>query len=190
MLTGCIPTAPGSGGDTGTESAESSESSESSETTEARQLDAAPATGITISTDEYSYAVPEGWEVPESIPGFSPHSFAADMSDMDGFADNVNVFESPNGLLSPEDVEATATAELESVGASTVEIGERVMIADSISAHVTAVVDRSEPSYAVEQYYVSTDDQTYIVTFSYSGTVPADERVDIAESVLAAWQWS
>jgi len=44
-------------------------------------------------------------------------------------------------------------------------------------------------SYVIEQYYLSTDDQTYIATFSFSDTVDDDTRMEIAESVLATWTW-
>jgi len=44
-------------------------------------------------------------------------------------------------------------------------------------------------TYSVEQYYVSTDDQTYVVTFSFSDTVTPDERQAVAESILVTWTW-
>ena len=185
-LTGCstlIPTAQETSGS-------SSAPSESEETT-ANELDAAPATGDTITGDGYSFAVPEGWADPQQeIPGFDPDSFAANMQDTDGFADNVNVLKSPAGFVSADQVETLGLKELETVGATDVAVNDRVSVAGSESAHISAAMTSDGVSYVVDQYYVSTDDQTYIVTFSFSDTVPAAERQQISESILVTWTWA
>ncbi|MFJ2370249.1 hypothetical protein [Microbacterium sp. NPDC087665] len=185
-LTGCstlIPTAQETSGS-------SSAPSESDETT-ANELDAAPATGDTITGDGYSFVVPEGWADPQQeIPGFDPDSFAANLQDPDGFADNVNVLKSPAGFVSADQVETLGLKELETVGATDVAVNERVSVAGSESAHISAAMSSDGVSYVVDQYYVSTDDQTYIVTFSFSDTVPAAERQQIAESILVTWTWA
>lgn len=185
LLTGCSLSTPGAA--TPTE-----QSSESGETTEqgASGIDAEPATGETITGDGYTYVVPEGWAVPEqSVAGFDPDTLAADLQDTDGFADNVNVLKSPAGLVTPDVVESAGVSELESVGATDITVNDRVTIAGSESAHLSASMTSEGTTYGVDQYYVSTDDQTYIVTFSFSDSVSAADRVATAESILVTWTW-
>lgn len=156
----------------------------------ADELDAAPAAGETIEGDGYSYAVPEGWGVPEGIDAASQglDTFAADLADTDGFADNVNVLLSPAGKISVEQAEDRGVTELEDGGATDVEVEDRVRVADTDAVHISANFAQGA-SYAIEQYYVSDDDQTYVVTFSFSDTVDDDQRTDTAESILASWAW-
>ena len=80
---------------------------------EAQEPTAAPATGVTIEGSGYAFVAPEGWEVPAdfSLPGADV--IVADLTDSDGFADNVNVFLSPAGELTPERVESMGVVELE-----------------------------------------------------------------------------
>lgn len=185
-LTGCSTLIPTAQETSGTSSAPS----ESEETT-ANEIDAAPATGDTITGDGYSFVVPEGWADPQQeIPGFDPDSFAANMQDTDGFADNVNVLKSPAGFVSADQVETLGLKELETVGATDVAVNDRVNVAGSESPHISAAMTSDGVSYVVDQYYVSTDDQTYIVTFSFSDTVPAAERQQISESILVTWTWA
>ncbi|MBO9625610.1 MAG: hypothetical protein J7484_04470 [Microbacterium sp.] len=157
----------------------------------APKIDAPAATGQTISGDGYSYVVPEGWGVPEqSVPGFDPDSLAADLQDADGFTDNVNVVKSPVGVVDADRVESAGVKELDAAGASEVTVNDRVTIAGSESAHLTALMTAGGATYAIEQYYVSTADQTYIVTFSFNDTVASAERTALAESVLVTWRWA
>ncbi|CAN7228147.1 hypothetical protein LJR186_000850 [Microbacterium foliorum] len=186
VLTGCSFSTTESSTSTGEEPAESSAPS----TQESTSLDAAPATGETITGDGYTYVVPEGWAVPDQeIAGFSPDTLAANRQDTDGFADNVNVLESPAGLVTPDLVESAGVTELEGAGATDIVVNDRVTIADSESAHLSASMTSEGTTYSVEQYYVSTDDQTYVVTFSFSDTVTPDERQAVAESILVTWTW-
>ncbi len=156
----------------------------------ADELDAAPAAGETIEGDGYSYTVPEGWGVPEGVDGVSQglDTVAADLADTDGFADNVNVLLSPAGLVSVEQAEQAGADELAGGGATDVEVEDRVRVADTDAAHLSADFSQGT-SYTIEQYYVSNDDQTYVVTFSFSDTVDDDQRIGTAESILASWTW-
>lgn len=156
----------------------------------ADQLNAAPASGETIEGDGYSYSVPEGWGVPEGVDGATQglDTVAADLADTDGFADNVNVVLSPAGQVSVEQAEQAGADELTGGGATDVEVEDRVRVADTDAAHLSANFAQGT-SYAIEQYYVSDDDQTFVVTFSFSDSVDDDERTEIAESVLASWTW-
>ena len=63
------------------------------------------------------------------------------------------------------------------------------MIAGSESAHITAKFSADGVAYWVEQYYPTNAGQTYVVTFSFSETVSASDRVAVAESILASWAW-
>jgi hypothetical protein len=167
-----------------------SESSSSASSAPSQTLDAAPATGPTVEGDGYSYAVPEGWEQQDSSVAPGTDTVALDLAATGDFATNVNVLLSPAGLLTPDDVEALAADELEGSGATDVELLDRVTIAGSESAHVTALLEASGVTYRVHQYYVSNDEQTYVVTFSSSEELVTDaDAVGIAESVLTTWAW-
>lgn len=186
-LTGCSTLIP-----TSRESSGSSQSDTDTATEEstAGELEAEAATGATIAGDGYTFVAPAGWQdAQQPIPGFDPDSFAANLQDTDGFADNVNVLKSPVGVVTPDQVETLGLKELETVGATDIAVHDRVMVAGSESAHISAAMASEGVSYVVDQYYVSSDDQTYVVTFSFSDTVPAAERQQISESVLVTWTW-
>ncbi|MDY0912948.1 hypothetical protein [Rathayibacter festucae] len=158
---------------------------------DADTIDTAAATGDTISGDGYSYSVPEGWGAPDADPAtMGADTLAADLTDTDGFADNVNVVLSPAGEVSADQVEGAGVTELENAGATDVEANDRVVVAGAESAHLSANLTASGATYAVEQYYVTDDGQTYVVTFSFSPTVDDDQREAVAESVLASWAWA
>lgn len=148
-----------------------------------------PATGQTQTGTGYSFAVPEGWTVPEgmSVPGVD--LLVADVTDADGFSDNVNVVLAPAGVLTPDAVEVEAVAEMTTV-ASEVETRDRVMVAGVESAHLAAVSTAAGLEFQIEQYYVSNASQTFVVTFSFSTTVSQVDRDVLSESVLATWTWA
>ena len=190
-VSGC--SAPASSDDTEEPtSSASAETETGTETeTETDAPEAAPADGETLEGDGYSYAVPAGWTVPgECGDAFGTDTMAADTEDTDGFADNVNVVLSPAGAVSADQVETAGKAELESVGATEVTVQERLTVADSETAHLSASLGAEGVSYLVEQYYLTNDDQTYVITFSFSDTVSDDDRTALADSVLATWTWS
>jgi len=157
----------------------------------ADEIETAPAAGETITGDGYSYSVPEGWGVPDGMDAASEglDSLAADLTDEDGFADNVNVLLSPAGLITIDQAEQAGVDELEAAGATDVELEDRVRVADGDAALISADFSQGGLSYVIEQYYLNSDDQTYIATFSFSDTVEDDVRTEIAESVLATWTW-
>lgn len=159
--------------------------------TEVDDLDAAPAAGVQVVGEGYSYSVPEGWDVPDTDPAtIGADTLAADLTDTDGFSDNVNVVLSPAGAVTADQVEAAGTGELEGAGATDVEVRDRVQVAGTESAHLTGSLTSQGASYSIEQYYLTDDDQTYVVTFSFSPSVDDDDREDLAESVLASWAWA
>lgn len=180
-LAGCGVVAPPVGTDTGTDTGTDAG---------APEISAEPAAGVLIEGDGYAYNVPEGWDIPPTSGGFSPDSLAADLTDTDGFADNVNVLLSPAGEITPDVVETAGVSELEGAGATDIEVGERVSIAGAESAHLTALFTQSGLTYWVEQYYPTNAGQTYVVTFSFSQELGAADRLAVAESILASWTWS
>lgn len=149
------------------------------------------ATGETVTGSGYSYSTPQGWAVPtDETLSAGADSFAADLQDTDGFADNVNVILSPAGEITPDQVETQGASELEGVGATEVEVLDRVDLAGSESAHLSAVLTSTGVPYRIEQFYAVNDGETFIVTFSFSETVSADDRAAITDTVLASWQWA
>lgn len=149
-----------------------------------------PADGDTISGTGYSFAVPEGWGDPGPIEGFDADSLAADLDDADGFADNVNVILSPAGKVELDQVESAGPGELEGGGATDVSVEPRVTVAGEEAAHISANLASGDTSYLIEQFYVNSDDQTYIVTFSFSPDVADADRQAVTDAVLASWAWS
>lgn len=148
-----------------------------------------PATGELIEGTGYAYNVPEGWGVPPGDVDPQLDTVAADLTDDDGFSDNVNVLLSPAGALTPEQVETAGVAELEQFGATEVEVRDRVSIEGAESAHLSARFESQGFLYRVEQYYPTQGDQTFVVTFSFSDDLPEADRLAVSESILASWGW-
>lgn len=156
----------------------------------APQLSGIPATGLPISGNGYSFTAPVNWDKPKSMA--TPAGvdvFAADLTDTDGFADNVNVVLSPAGKVTPDQVESAGVKELKDVGAGVVTKRDRVTIAGSVSAHLSAGFDTGGVKYQIEQFYLTRGKQTYVVTFSFSPSVSITDRDAVAGSVLTTWIW-
>jgi hypothetical protein len=151
---------------------------------------AAPATGANVAGDGYSFAAPEGWIEQDNSVAPGTDTVAVDSAPTGPFASNVNVVLSPAGAFTPDEVEAAAGTELETSGATDVSILDRLTVAGSESAHITAVMSINGLTYRIHQYYVTNEDQTYIVTFSTDESVPDEDATGIAESVLATWTWA
>jgi hypothetical protein len=159
---------------------------------EAPELTATPASGEVIAGDGYSYAVPEGWAMQDPSITISSDSVAADESGGadDTFADNVNVVITPSGPVTSEEIEESVTKELETVGATDIEILDRVTVTGIETPHISASMDSAGVSYIAHQYYLSDDDALYVVTFSFDPTTDDAAAVDVSESILASWEWS
>ncbi len=131
-----------------------------------------------------------GWSQQDAALAPGTDTVAADSAPTGPFASNINVVLSPSGAFTPDNVEAAAGAELEAAGATGVEVLDRVTVAGSDTAHVTAVLTVSDLTYRIHQYYVTSDDQTYVVTFSAAEDLPDEQTTALAESVLATWTWA
>jgi len=134
----------------------------------------------------YGYQPPEGWLVPDPVPGFEPDTWVADLDDADGFADNINVLVMP-GTASVQQAEAEATAGLGAVGATDIEVLNRKTIDGVEAAHFAAAYEAG--AYRTEQFQASTYGQTYVVTFSFSDHVPSAQRAAVTDAVLSSWEW-
>jgi len=186
-LAGCA-TEPANSDSTSSES--SAPSNSSSASSQPADTGVAPATGSVVSGDGYSYTIPVGWAQQDAALAPGTDTVAADGAPTGPFANNVNVVLSPAGAFTPDNVEAAAGNELETAGATEVQVLDRVTVAGEETAHVTAVMTVSDLTYRIHQYYVTSDDQTYVVTFSAAVDVPDEEMISTAESVLATWTWA
>lgn len=151
---------------------------------------AAPATGTQITGTGYSYAAPAGWEDPGEIPGYDLDTVVVDPKDADGFSDNLNVLLSPAGLVAPELIETAGVTELEGSGAQNVTVQPRAKVDGTEAPHLSATLSENGTDYLIEQYYVSSTTQTYVVTFSFSDTVSAADRAAVIDPVLASWEFA
>lgn len=170
-----------------TEVASEPETETSEPAAEAAEITVAPATGETFEGTGYTFTAPEGWaDITAELAGSGVDFAAGDANDADGFADNLNVVISPAGAVSADEIEPAAKGELETQ-ATDVTVRDRVMVAGSEAAHLSAVLASEGTDYQIEQYYVASSDQTFVVTFSFSPTVSEADRNDLALSVLATW---
>lgn len=149
-----------------------------------------PASGTTIKGNGYSFTAPKGWEVPDDEKPAGVDTVVADLNDTDGFSDNMNVLLSPAGEVTPDQVESQGPAELEGAGATKVIKRDRLTIAGSESAHLSAVFSAQGKTYQVEQFYATHSGQTYIASFSFSPSVSEADRNSLAASVLQTWDWA
>ncbi|MFZ8756513.1 hypothetical protein ACO03V_03720 [Microbacterium sp. HMH0099] len=158
------------------------------------RITASPATGPLVTGDGFEFHLPAGWQEMDAADvaavagGPSTALFAADMTDADGFADNVNVV-STGAAVVDDTVEDQARAGLESVGAEDIEVRPRIEIAGSARTHLSATLTTGTVTYATEQYYLVEASRGYVVTFSFSPSVDEKMRSTIAESALATWTW-
>jgi hypothetical protein len=191
-LAGCAsePEISDPSGNDSSSPSESSVPNESAAASQPAEPAPAPATGASVAGDGYSFTAPEGWGEQDNSVAPGTDTVAVDSAPTGPFASNVNVVLSPAGAFTPDEVEAAAGTELETSGATGVSVLDRMTVAGSESAHITAVMSISGLSYRIHQYYVTNEDQTYIVTFSTDESVPDEDATGIAESVLATWTWA
>lgn len=159
----------------------------------AEPSDAEAATGSTIEGTGYSFSVPDGWDVPDQkIPGTEQtDTFAANLTDSDGFADNVNVIRlDPAPLKELDPLEKALANELTTAGSKDVTVQDREQIAGDEAIHISSKQNQQGKTYLTEQYNAIHDGVSYVVTFSFSDTVSPADRDTIAGSVLTTWTWS
>lgn len=151
----------------------------------------APAAGPTIAGSGYSFVAPEGWEqLDDEAATAGLDVVVLDTTDSDGFADNFNVVRSPDGEVTPEEVEEHGVDELKGAGASDVTVRDRVEVAGAESANLSAGMSVDGTDYQVEQFYMTRDGETFIATFSYSMSVSEADRDAVSGLVLESWSWA
>jgi hypothetical protein len=165
-------------------------SSESSQ--EATELTATPAAGEVVTGTGYSYSVPEGWAMQNVSVAPGADSIALDevAGESGSFPNNVNVVLSPTGPFTADHVEDTARQELETTDATDIELHERVIVADTETVHMSAGLPSGGATYNLHQYYFSSDESGFVVTFTFDESMDDSDAVAIAESILASWTWS
>lgn len=144
--------------------------------------------GFTVTGDDYSFMTPDGWGTPDVDAPEGVDRFALDLTDRDGFADNVNVVLSPLGEVPLVSAIPLAQREFEQMGME-ITVRDRLVVAGSEAGQLSGTFDEDGAQYVVEQFYVPHDGQTFIITFSFSSTVGRADREAFAESVLATWRW-
>ncbi len=161
-----------------------SEPEKDSETTSS----APAASGEQVSTDDFSFTAPEGWEdVTEQMAGFNAEAAWADPDAGDEFATNVNVIREPNEFDGTAEEYADANIQaLEGAGYDSPSkegsFGDWVV--------VTAGAEQNGTKYLVNQYYTVVDGQGWVVTFSFPDGTSDAERTELSESVMQTWQWA
>lgn len=152
-----------------------------------------PAEGAKVSGKGYSFHAPEDWKKPsQKIPGTEQtDTFVADLTDRDGFADNINVIRlDPAPIKETGALEKALVKELEGAGAKKVTVRDRLDVDGDTAVHIASEFTQSGATYLTEQYDAIHDGVSYVVTFSFSTDVPQDDRDETAESVLATWKWA
>lgn len=187
-LAGC-----GGGSDSDGDAPETDSTSSSTSDAPDDDADDSADDGRTVEGTDYSYSLPDGWEVPtQDIPGTEQtDSFAADLTDTDGFSDNINVIRlDPAPVDDLDDLEKGLTDELEKAGSQDVSVRDRTEVDGDETVHIASTQSQQGKQYLTEQYNAIHDGVSYVITFSYSDTVSENDRDDISESILDTWKWS
>ena len=157
-----------------------------------KDTESSAAAGDEIKGKGYTFNAPEGWETPEQdVPGTeAADTFAADLSDSDGFADNVNILiQDPSPGELKDGIEDELTGQLEAAGAKDVVAQDRTTVDGDEAVHISSSQANAAQNLS-EQYYVVHDDVLYVITTSYSKDVSQDDRTEIDKSILASWKWA
>ncbi len=146
------------------------------------------ADGDTITTDEFSYAVPKGWKQSDQSTALS---LAVDLEDHDGFSDNINVIRDDTVAgVGGDELEPAVEKVLTAANATDITIKDRIMIGGEEAVHVGAIFELNDKKYRTEQYAIGHGDAGYVVTVSFSESVPEAERDTVSESILTTWKWA
>lgn len=151
---------------------------------------AAAANGDTIMTDAFSYTVPSGWKKSDA-GSTGALSLVVNLDDKDGFSDNINVVKDDTIVgVGGDRLEDAVKNVLESVKATDITIKDRIRIDGDEAVHAGAIFEQKGTKYRTEQYAVSHGKAGYVVTVSFSESVPDAERDEVSESILTTWKWA
>lgn len=151
----------------------------------------APATGEAITGDGFTVNIPDGWGSPSGAALSSAGTiYVVDLEDPSEMPANLTVIPSPAGELTPEQIEEAATPELEAVGATEIQILDRVTVAGKEAAHINAALALGETGFQMHQFALANAGATQLVSFTFSEDMSEADRAAVYEPVLASWQWS
>ena len=179
-LSGCSLTLPG-------QSTPKPENSTSSE--EPQDPQEQPAAGEEISGESYTYRAPEGWEEYEYPGDPKPDTFMVRFDDAGEATSNFNTIPSPAGKVTADQIETQGVAEFDDLEGSSVTVNDRVQIAGAEAAYFTVQMKNGDGEYVIEQFYPTSDEATYVASFTFNVDVPEDERTKAIEATLASWEW-
>ncbi len=151
---------------------------------------AKPADGDRIEADGFSYAVPQGWKENKGGAG-AALSLAIDVTDKDGFADNVNVVSDPTIVnVKGKQLEDALVKVLKNANAQEVEVRDPLTVDGQEAVHSTALFNLNGNEYRVEQYTLAVDGKGYVITFSHNKDLSEADRDAVDQSILASWSWA
>lgn len=184
LLVGC----GGSDSDSDSEGSDPASSSSASADS-STETSAEAASGEEVSTDDFSFTAPEGWEDAtgqNQAGGISPEVQYVE-GDPQGFATNLNVVREPNGFEGSSEEYADANIQaITSGGYESVE--KQGTFGDFVA--VSAAGNQNGTAFLLRQYYAARDGEGWVMTFTYpEGTSEADQ-VELAESVMQTWKWA
>lgn len=149
---------------------------------------ATPADGDAVSTDAFSYNLPQDWK---ESPQSTVLSLAFDPEPTKGFRSSINVV-SDDTIVGHhgEELEKAVEKVLKGIKASDVTIRDRTEIDGEEAVHSAAVMDLNGNKYRIEQYGVEHGGAGYFVTVSFHPSIPEAKRDQVSESILATWKWT
>lgn len=162
-------------------------------------IDAPAATGKVVSTLEYTYRAPEGWDAEPT--GSQPGTGRTDRLDTqtwrvaDGrLADGVSVVR-VNSAPPDDDLglqEELSVNALRDEGATDVTILPRIEVDGAPASAIRAKKSPSAggPALPLLQYALVHDGRVYIVSFVFSSITDTEVQEMTAQTVLASWTWS
>ncbi|ALX03365.1 hypothetical protein [Aeromicrobium erythreum] len=186
VLTACGGTDSDSSGPSSSSASSSTDGGDSS----APAPTAKPADGDRVEADGFSYAVPEGWKENKNGAG-AALSLAIDVTDKDGFADNVNVVSDPTIVnVKGKQLEDALVKVLKNANAQEIEVRDPLTIDGQEAVHTTALFNLNGNEYRVEQYTLAVDGKGYVITFSHNKDLSEADRDAVDQSILASWSWA
>lgn len=153
----------------------------------------APATGLRMSGDDYSFASPNGWvDITKQMRTAGQEIDTAvgeDVKYVTGVRENLNIVVSPASGLTLDAYEELAPKTLAFM-VDDLETYERVTIAGEEAVHVGGEANTGEATFFFEQYVVIRDGTMYAMSFAVDGGRSVADRRSLVDPVLASWQWT
>jgi hypothetical protein len=183
-----VLTACGGGDDSGDDGGSKDSSSSSSQGAKDAS-DVEPASGERVEAKGFSYSVPEGWKENKDLQG-GAITLSIDMTDKDGFADNVNVVTDPTITnLEGDQLADALTRSLKNANVKEVSVRDPFVVDGKEAVHTTGLFNLNGNEYRVDQYTLAVDGTGYVITFSHNKEMSEADRDAVDHSILASWTW-